>query len=163
LHWGFDVIELLCVWGCCAFCSNYFWVRVIQVLGVNPIEGFDKVKAAYEKKRKEAEKQGDEAAAAQVCYYFYLLKEKDFVGNCFVLISSYLYLLMSFKWGTCLMLGILSCGLAIYHFQLEKAYDKLMMAQLTNRKKGVTYGSFKVWFMMHFILFYFIRAFELMN
>jgi hypothetical protein len=57
---------------------------------VNPIEGFDKVKAAYEKKRKEAEKQGDEAAAAQVCYYFYLLKEKDFVGNCFVLISSYL-------------------------------------------------------------------------
>ncbi|KAL9381848.1 hypothetical protein Peur_024883 [Populus x canadensis] len=63
-----------------------------EVLGVNPIEGFDKVKAAYEKKRKEAEKQGDEAAAAQ----------------------------------------------------LEKAYDKLMMAQLTNRKKGVTYGSFKV-------------------
>lgn len=64
---------------------------------MNPIEGFDKVKAAYEKKRKEAEKQGDEAAAAQVCYYFYLLKEKDFVGNCFVLISSFLYLLMSFK------------------------------------------------------------------
>lgn len=28
--------------------------------------------------------------------------------------------------------------------QLEKAYDKLMMAQLTNRKKGVTFGSFKV-------------------
>ncbi|KAJ6694102.1 hypothetical protein OIU85_004845 [Salix viminalis] len=28
--------------------------------------------------------------------------------------------------------------------QLEKAYDKLMMAQLSNRKKGVTYGSFKV-------------------
>jgi hypothetical protein len=80
-----------------------------------------------------------------------------------VLISSFLYLLMSFKWGICLMLGILSFGLAIYHFQLEKAYDKLMMAQLSNRKKGVTYGSFKVWFMMHFILFYFIRAFELMN
>uniref|UniRef100_A0A6N2KHK0 J domain-containing protein n=1 Tax=Salix viminalis TaxID=40686 RepID=A0A6N2KHK0_SALVM len=63
-----------------------------EVLGVNPIEGFNKVKAAYEKKRKEAEIKGDEAAAAQ----------------------------------------------------LEKAYDKLMMAQLTNRKKGVTYGSFKV-------------------
>ncbi|XP_011036294.1 PREDICTED: uncharacterized protein LOC105133861 [Populus euphratica] len=63
-----------------------------EVLGVNPIEGFDKVKQAYKKKLKEAEKQGDEAAAAQ----------------------------------------------------LEKAYDKLMMAQLTNRKKGVTYGSFKV-------------------
>ncbi|KAK7342503.1 hypothetical protein VNO80_25458 [Phaseolus coccineus] len=28
--------------------------------------------------------------------------------------------------------------------ELEKAYDKLMMAQLTNRKKGVTFGSFKV-------------------
>ncbi|KAF5948157.1 hypothetical protein ACSBR2_027053 [Camellia fascicularis] len=28
--------------------------------------------------------------------------------------------------------------------QLEKAYDKVMMAQLTNRKKGVTFGSFKV-------------------
>ncbi|KAJ6292021.1 hypothetical protein OIU76_024005 [Salix suchowensis] len=77
-----------------------------EVLGVNPIEGFNKVKSAYEKKRKEAEIKGDEAAAAQ----------------------------------------------------LEKAYDKLMMAQLTNRKKGVTYGSFKVWFMMHFICF-FIRAF----
>ncbi|KAJ6744342.1 CHLOROPLAST J-LIKE DOMAIN 1 [Salix purpurea] len=63
-----------------------------EVLGVNPIEGFNKVKAAYETKRKEAEIKGDEAAAAQ----------------------------------------------------LEKAYDKLMMAQLTNRKKGVTYGSFKV-------------------
>lgn len=29
-------------------------------------------------------------------------------------------------------------------FQLEKAYDKVMMAQLTNRKKGMTFGSFKV-------------------
>lgn len=29
-------------------------------------------------------------------------------------------------------------------FQLEKAYDKVMMAQLSNRKKGVTFGSFKV-------------------
>ncbi|KAL9297596.1 hypothetical protein ACSQ67_023492 [Phaseolus vulgaris] len=27
--------------------------------------------------------------------------------------------------------------------KLEKAYDKLMMAQLTNWKKGVTFGSFK--------------------
>ncbi|KAF9670144.1 hypothetical protein SADUNF_Sadunf13G0037900 [Salix dunnii] len=63
-----------------------------EVLGVNPIEGFDMVKAAYAKKRKLAQIEGDEAAAAQ----------------------------------------------------LEKAYDKLMMAQLSNRKKGVTYGSFKV-------------------
>ncbi|KAG5232683.1 Chloroplast domain [Salix suchowensis] len=63
-----------------------------EVLGVNPIEGFDMVKAAYAKKRKEAQIEGDEVAAAQ----------------------------------------------------LEKAYDKLMMAQLSNRKKGVTYGSFKV-------------------
>ena len=32
----------------------------------------------------------------------------------------------------------------MYNFQLEKAYDKVMMAQLTNRKKGMTFGSFKV-------------------
>ncbi|KAJ9180045.1 hypothetical protein P3X46_008338 [Hevea brasiliensis] len=63
-----------------------------EVLGVSPIEGFDMVKAAYTKKRKEAERIGDEATAAL----------------------------------------------------LEKAYDKLMMSQLTNRKKGMAYGSFKV-------------------
>ncbi|KAM5561688.1 hypothetical protein ABKV19_022340 [Rosa sericea] len=63
-----------------------------EVLGVNPIEGFDMVKAAYKKKHKEAVSNGDEEAAAR----------------------------------------------------LEKAYDKLMMAQLTNRKKGLTFGSFKV-------------------
>ncbi|KAI3520296.1 hypothetical protein L1887_09628 [Cichorium endivia] len=63
-----------------------------EVLGVNPIEGFDMVKAAYTRKRKDAERRGDEATAAR----------------------------------------------------LEKAYDKLMMAQLTNRKKGVTFGSFQV-------------------
>ncbi|KAE9616088.1 putative protein CHAPERONE-LIKE PROTEIN OF POR1 [Lupinus albus] len=63
-----------------------------QVLGVNPIEKFDAIKAKYAKKRKEAEISGDEATASR----------------------------------------------------LEKAYDKLMMAQLTNRKKGVTFGSFKV-------------------
>ncbi|XP_047321681.1 uncharacterized protein LOC124925658 [Impatiens glandulifera] len=28
--------------------------------------------------------------------------------------------------------------------QLEKAYDKIMMAQLSNRKQGLTFGSFKV-------------------
>lgn len=28
--------------------------------------------------------------------------------------------------------------------RLERAYDKIMMSQLQNRKKGVTYGSFKV-------------------
>jgi hypothetical protein len=32
----------------------------------------------------------------------------------------------------------------MYNFQLEKAYDKVMMEQLTNRKKGVAYGAFKV-------------------
>nr|XP_043632704.1 uncharacterized protein LOC122603916 [Erigeron canadensis] len=63
-----------------------------EVLGVNPIEGFDMVKAAYTRKRKDAERRGDEAAAAR----------------------------------------------------FEKAYDKLMMAQLSNRKKGVTFGSFQV-------------------
>ncbi|ESR55932.1 hypothetical protein CICLE_v10021517mg [Citrus x clementina] len=50
------------------------------------------VKAVYAKKRKEAERNNDEATAAR----------------------------------------------------LEKAYDKLMMEQLSKRKKGVTFGSFKV-------------------
>ncbi|GAV85855.1 DUF3353 domain-containing protein [Cephalotus follicularis] len=63
-----------------------------EVLGVNPIEGFDMVKAAYTRKRKEAERNGDQATVSR----------------------------------------------------LEKAYDKLMMAQLTNRKKGMTFGSFEV-------------------
>ncbi|XP_027104650.1 protein CHLOROPLAST J-LIKE DOMAIN 1, chloroplastic-like isoform X1 [Coffea arabica] len=63
-----------------------------EVLGVSPIEGFDMVKAAYAKKKKDAEKRGDEATATE----------------------------------------------------LEKAYDKIMMAQLTKRKKGETFGSFKV-------------------
>ncbi|MBA0716673.1 hypothetical protein Golax_015484, partial [Gossypium laxum] len=63
-----------------------------EVLGVSPVEGFEKAKQVYTRKRKEADKRGDEATAAL----------------------------------------------------LEKAYDKLMMAQLMNRKKGVTYGSFKV-------------------
>ncbi|KAJ8760636.1 hypothetical protein K2173_015303 [Erythroxylum novogranatense] len=63
-----------------------------EVLGVSPLEGFDKVKMAYTKKRKEAEIVGDVATVSR----------------------------------------------------LEKAYDKLMMAQLTNRKKGITYGSFQV-------------------
>ncbi|XP_062178298.1 protein CHLOROPLAST J-LIKE DOMAIN 1, chloroplastic [Alnus glutinosa] len=63
-----------------------------EILGVSPIEGFDTVKAAYTKKRKEAERTGDEATVVR----------------------------------------------------LEKAYDKVMMEQLTKRKKGVTYGTFKV-------------------
>ncbi|CAN1131965.1 Protein CHLOROPLAST J-LIKE DOMAIN 1, chloroplastic [Linum perenne] len=63
-----------------------------EVLGVNPFSGFEAVKKAHKKKRKEAESMGDEATVAQ----------------------------------------------------LDKAYDKLMMAQLKNRKEGVTYGSFKV-------------------
>ncbi|KAI3458732.1 hypothetical protein Pfo_015395 [Paulownia fortunei] len=67
-------------------------VNPYEVLGVNPLEGFDMVKAAYAKKRKDAERRGDEAAAAQ----------------------------------------------------LEKAYDKIMMSQLKKRKKGETFGSFRV-------------------
>ncbi|KAL3520982.1 hypothetical protein ACH5RR_019131 [Cinchona calisaya] len=63
-----------------------------EVLGVSPIEGFDMVKAAYAKKRKDAERRGDEATA----------------------------------------------------IELEKAYDKIMMAQLTKRKKGESFGSFKI-------------------
>ncbi|XP_077228846.1 chloroplast J-like domain 1 isoform X2 [Tasmannia lanceolata] len=63
-----------------------------EVLGVSPIEGFDVIKAAYTRKRRDAERRGDE----------------------------------------------------VYTAQLERAYDKIMMAQLTNRKKGLTFGSFQV-------------------
>ena len=41
-----------------------------------------------------------------------------------------------------------SCGLQHIISQLEKAYDKVMMEQLTKRKKGVTYGTFKVQLMI---------------
>ncbi|KAL3834046.1 hypothetical protein ACJIZ3_008782 [Penstemon smallii] len=63
-----------------------------EVLGVNSLEGFDMVKAAYTRKRKDAERRGDEAAA----------------------------------------------------IRLEKAYDEIMMSQLSKRKKGETYASFQV-------------------
>ncbi|KAL9225509.1 hypothetical protein vseg_001424 [Gypsophila vaccaria] len=63
-----------------------------EVLGVNPIESFDMIKAAYTKRRKDAERRGDEATVSS----------------------------------------------------LERAYDKIMMEQLTKRKKGETFGSFKV-------------------
>ncbi|KAL5061173.1 hypothetical protein RYX36_032777 [Vicia faba] len=67
-------------------------VNPYEVLGVSPIEKFDTIKAAYTKKKKEAENNGDEETASR----------------------------------------------------LEKAYDKVMMSQLSNRKKGLTFGSFKV-------------------
>ncbi|WOL09628.1 hypothetical protein Cni_G18381 [Canna indica] len=63
-----------------------------EVLGVSSIEGFDMMKQAYTRKRKDAERRGDEA----------------------------------------------------YIARLEKAYDRIMMSQLQNRKKGLTFGSFKV-------------------
>ncbi|XP_010909633.1 protein CHLOROPLAST J-LIKE DOMAIN 1, chloroplastic [Elaeis guineensis] len=63
-----------------------------EVLGVSPIEGFDMMKAAYTRRRKDAERRGDEAYVAK----------------------------------------------------LERAYDKIMMSQLQNRKKGLAFGSFKV-------------------
>lgn len=63
-----------------------------QVLGVSPFERFDKVKAAYAKRQKDAEKRGDDAALSRI----------------------------------------------------EKAYDKIMMAQLANRKQGLTFGSIEV-------------------
>ncbi|KAF3452348.1 hypothetical protein FNV43_RR02781 [Rhamnella rubrinervis] len=63
-----------------------------DVIGVSLNDSFDKIKMVYTRKRKEAERRGDEATIAK----------------------------------------------------LEKAYDKFMMAQLQNRKKGVTFGSQKV-------------------
>ncbi|KAL3626694.1 hypothetical protein CASFOL_029437 [Castilleja foliolosa] len=66
-------------------------VNTYEVLGVNPLEGFDMVKVAYTKKRKDAERRCNEAALSH----------------------------------------------------LEKAYDKIMMSQLTKQKKGETFGSFR--------------------
>ncbi|GAB2277623.1 hypothetical protein Dimus_012332 [Dionaea muscipula] len=63
-----------------------------EILGVRPIEGFDMIKAAYTKRRKEAERRGDKDATDKI----------------------------------------------------EMAYDKIMMEQLTKRKKGETFGSIKV-------------------
>ncbi|KAJ0465363.1 putative protein CHAPERONE-LIKE PROTEIN OF POR1, Chaperone J-domain superfamily [Helianthus annuus] len=83
--------RIICAASSAAGSSSDNDLNPYEVLGVNPIEGFDMVKAAYTRKRKDAERRGDEAAAAR----------------------------------------------------LEKAYDKLMMAQLSNRKKGVTFGSFQ--------------------
>lgn len=45
---------------------NIFNALGFQILGVSPIEGFDMVKAAYAKKRKEAERSGDEATVVRV-------------------------------------------------------------------------------------------------
>ncbi|KAL5731521.1 Protein CHLOROPLAST J-LIKE DOMAIN 1 [Ranunculus cassubicifolius] len=67
-------------------------INPYEVLGVNPLESFDKIKTAYSRKSKDAERRGDEATLNR----------------------------------------------------LEKAYDKVMMAQLSNRKKGLTFGSFQV-------------------
>lgn len=51
-------------------------------------------------------------------------------------------------------------GFVMQFFQLEKAYDKVMMAQLSNRKKGVTFGSFQVNFaILCFALVDFIFSF----
>ncbi|VFQ80310.1 unnamed protein product [Cuscuta campestris] len=63
-----------------------------EVLGVSQLAGFEKIKTAYARKHKDAERRGDEEAAKQ----------------------------------------------------LEIAYDRIMMSQLTQRKKGVTFGSLKV-------------------
>ncbi|CAN6287974.1 unnamed protein product [Urochloa humidicola] len=63
-----------------------------EILGISPLDGFDQVKIAYKRKRKDAE---------------------------------------------------ISCDRE-YLVKLERAYDTLMMDQLLNRKKGVTYGSVQV-------------------
>ncbi|KAL6136237.1 hypothetical protein ACLB2K_061538 [Fragaria x ananassa] len=39
-----------------------------EILGMNPIEGFDKVKETYKRKHKEAMSNGDEESAATVCF-----------------------------------------------------------------------------------------------
>jgi len=43
------------------------------VLGVSPLEKFDMVKAAYAKRKKEAEMKGDEATASRVGRLFFFL------------------------------------------------------------------------------------------
>lgn len=56
-------------WVCSYISVNrFFYACAFQVLGVSPIAGFEMVKVAYAKKRKEAEKNNDEATAARVGY-----------------------------------------------------------------------------------------------
>eukprot|EP00252_Welwitschia_mirabilis_P023452 TRINITY_DN6621_c0_g2_i1.p1 TRINITY_DN6621_c0_g2~~TRINITY_DN6621_c0_g2_i1.p1 ORF type:complete len:290 (+),score=49.83 TRINITY_DN6621_c0_g2_i1:86-955(+) len=63
-----------------------------EILGVNPLERFEKIKAAYTKQYNDAKRRGDNESMAQ----------------------------------------------------LERAYDSIMMQQLSNRKQGKTFGDFKV-------------------
>ena len=58
----FDV----CLFLLMLFLGFFFGFIDFQVLGVSPIEGFDSIKVKYARKRKEAERQGDEATAARV-------------------------------------------------------------------------------------------------
>lgn len=88
------------------------------------------VKAAYARRRKDAEKRGDEAALAQVVYAWQSLSNSFSFSLCMIVVRS----------------EHSKQALLIFLFQLEKAYDKIMMSQLTKRKKGVTFGSFKVLF-----------------
>ena len=46
------------------------------------------------------------------------------------------------------------------NFQLEQAYDKVMMEQFTNRKKGMAYGSFKVQLMILSLFYLSFLEFE---
>ncbi|XP_074292790.1 protein CHLOROPLAST J-LIKE DOMAIN 1, chloroplastic [Silene latifolia] len=86
------VRRVVCAAASAAGSSSNAEFNPYEVLGVNPIEGFDMIKASYTKKRKDAERRGDEATVNL----------------------------------------------------LERAYDKIMMEQLTKRKKGETFGQFKV-------------------
>ncbi|KAK9735237.1 hypothetical protein RND81_04G192800 [Saponaria officinalis] len=86
------VRRVVCAAASAASSSSNADFNPYEVLGVNPIESFDMIKAAYTKRRKDAERRGDEATVSL----------------------------------------------------LERAYDRVMMEQLTKRKKGETFGSFKV-------------------
>ena len=91
---------------------------------MKPVVGFDMIKAAYTKKRKDAELRGDEATVALVGKHTF---PSSFIPE--VLTKNRLC-----------SHALLRCDV-----QLDRAYDEIMMAQLTKRKKGETSGSFKVY------------------
>lgn len=67
-----------------------------QVLGVNPIEGFDKIKQTYGRKLKDAQRSGDEATAALVGYLSLFLWSPVRDDFCLCLVNmSCVYLLIA--------------------------------------------------------------------
>ena len=57
-------------------CAAKMNVTCQQVLGVSPFESFDKIKVAFTRKQKDAEKRGDDATLSRVGIYGLFLVPK---------------------------------------------------------------------------------------